>query len=504
MCGQERWSYAKLDAYSDRFAEALAEMGVHRQDRVAIMLGNCPETVVSLFGTLKAGATFVLLEGNTRARRLRYVLKDSGAKVLVVRKNQAAVVAEALEDLDLALRVVWIDERPKTELCANVPSANWNALFSSLSGSEGEPYRFTRGLPRCIDLDLTAIIYTSATTGKAKGVMCTHRNMIAAAKSIIEYIGNREEDVILDVLPLSFGYGLYQVLVTCMVGGTVVLERSFLYPHLTMECIAQEKVTGFPLVPSMAAILLRMENIAEYDFSTLRYITSAGAALPVGHFHRLRRLVPHAAIFNMYGLTECVRVCYLTGAELDRRPASVGHPMPNCEVRLVDDCGHPVGPEEVGELIVRGANVMQGYWRDPEMTATVFRSGAYPASRWLHSGDYFRIDEDGYLYFLGRRDDMIKTRGERVSPREIEDVICELEEIEETAVIGVADEVLGQAIKAFVVCRSGALDEKRVRRHCLKRLEPLTVPKHIEFVPFLPKTGRGKVDRRELQTITGE
>ena len=167
-----------------------------------------------------------------------------------------------------------------------------------------------------------------------------------------------------------------------MVGCTVVLERSFLYPHVTLEHIAQEKVTGFPLVPSMAAILLRMENISEYDFSTLRYVTSAGAALPVGHFRRLQRLVPRATIFNMYGLTECVRVCYLAGAELDRRPASVGRPMPNCEVRLVDECGNPVGPEETGELLVRGANVMQGYWRDPEMTALVFRSGGSPASPW--------------------------------------------------------------------------------------------------------------------------
>jgi len=505
VCGQERWSYGKLNAYSDRFAESLMDMQVGRQDRVAIMLGNCPETVISLFGTLKVGGTFVLLEGNTRARRLRYVLENCGAKVLVARRNQATVIAEALEYLDFDLTIVWVGGRPGADPCPEVPSTTWDTLFSSLP----EPYGASSGLsrdrlPRCVDLDLAAIIYTSATTGKAKGVMCTHRNMIAAAKSIIKYIGNREEDIILDVLPLSFSYGLYQVLVSCMVGCTVVLERSFLYPHVTMEHIAREKVTGFPLVPSMAAILLRMENISEYDVSTLRYITSAGAALPVGHLRRLRRLVPNATIFNMYGLTECARVCYLAGAELDRRPASVGRPMPNCEVHLVDERGNPVGPEETGELIVRGANVMQGYWRDPEMTAKVFRPGGSPASRWLHSGDYFRMDENGYLYFLGRRDDMIKTRGERVSPREIEDVICELEEVEETAVIGIADEILGQAIKAFVVCRSDALDEKSILRHCLKRLEPLMVPRHIEFVPVLPKTGRGKINRRELQAVTGE
>jgi len=505
VCGHDRWSYAKLDACTDCFAESLADLGVGRQDRVAIALGNCPETVVSLFGTLKAGGVFVLLEGNTRGRRLRYVLENSAARVLVVRRNQAAVVAEALEGYDGDLCIVWVGGRPGVDPCPEIPSTMWETLFSSSSGPDGTSCGSSRDrLPRCVDLDLAAIIYTSATTGKAKGVMCTHRNMIAAAKSIITYIGNQEDDVILDVLPLSFGYGLYQVLAACMVGCTVVVERSFLYPHVTLDRIAQEKVTGFPLVPSMAAILLRMDNINEYDFSTLRYITSAGAALPVGHYRRLRRLVPHATIFNMYGLTECVRVCYLAGAELDQRPASVGRPMPNCEVCIVDECGNSVEPGEVGELTIRGANVMQGYWNDPEMTARVFQSGAYPVSRWLRSGDYFRTDGDGYLYFLGRRDDTIKTRGERVSPREIEDVICELEAVEETAVIGVADEILGQAIKAFVVCAGNALEARDVLRHCLTRLEPLMVPKQVEFVTALPKTGRGKINRRELQTVTGE
>ena len=352
-----------------------------------------------------------------------------------------------------------------------------------------------------IDLDLAAIIYTSATTGKAKGVMCTHQNMVAAAKSIIEYIGNSQDDIILGVLPLSFGYGLYQVLISCMVGATVVLERSFLYPHVILNRLVEEKVTGFPLVPSMAAMMLRMDNIEEYDFSSLRYITSAGSALPVGHLRRLRHLVPQATVFNMYGLTECVRVCYLSGAELDERPASVGRPMPNCEVRILDTEGQEVGPGEVGELTIRGANVMQGYWRALTMSNEVFRPGDYPTSRWLQSGDYFKTDEEGYLYFQGRQDDMIKTRGERVSPKEIEDAVCELEGIVEAAAIGVPDQVLGQAIKVFVVDGQGNLERKDVLRHCARLLEPLMVPKLVEFVPALPKTERGKINRRELRTV---
>jgi len=505
VCGHDRWSYRKLNACADCFAAALIDLGVRRQDRVAVLLGNCAETVVCLFGALKAGATFVLLESNTKARRLRHVLEDSGATIVVARASQARVLGEALEDWDPNLKIVWIGGRPTVRLTGGLSGVCWEVPCSASSGSEGHTYDVPcNTLSRCVDLDLAAIIYTSATTGKAKGVMCPHRNMIAAAKSIIQYIGNSEKDIILDVLPLSFGYGLYQVLVSCMVGATVVLERSFLYPHVILIRLAEEQVTGFPLVPSMAAMLLRMENIAEYDFSTLRYLTSAGAALPVGHLRRLRRLVPSAKIFNMYGLTECVRVCYLSGVELDERPGSVGRPMPNCEVHIVDVEGREVTPGECGELTIRGGNVMQGYWNTPALSSQVFRSEAYAPSRWLYSGDFFRTDEDGYLYFLGRKDDMIKTRGERVSPKEIEDAVCELEGVVEAAAIGVPDDILGQAIKLFVVDGKASLQAREILRHCARLLDPLMVPKYVEIVTALPKTDRGKINRRELQAAKGE
>jgi len=505
ICGQDRWSYRRLNTYADCFADSLMDLGLGRQDRVAVLLGNCAETVVCLFGTLKAGGTFVLLEANTKARRLRHVLEDSGATVLVARANQARVLAEALEDWDTDLKIVCVGASPNVRLAGGISRVNWEGLFSALRNSDDQEYGVPSDRPpRCIDLDLAAIIYTSATTGKAKGVMCTHCNMIAAAKSIMQYVGNSENDIILDVLPLSFGYGLYQILVSCMVGGTVVLEQSFLYPHVILSRLIQEKVTGFPLVPSMAAMLLRMANIDEYDFSTLRYITSAGAALPVGHVRRLRQLVPRAEIFNMYGLTECVRVCYLSGSELDERPASVGRPMPNCEVRIADEDGNQVMPGEIGELTIRGSNVMQGYWNAPALSNAVFRPGSYRASHWLHSGDYFRTDEEGYLYFLGRKDDMIKTRGERVSPKEIEDVVCELEGVVEAAAVGVTDDILGQAIKVFVVDGKANLQEKDILRHCARLLEPLMVPKYVQLVAALPKTDRGKINRRELQAAKGE
>jgi long-chain acyl-CoA synthetase len=251
-------------------------------------------------------------------------------------------------------------------------------------------------------------------------------------------------------------------------------------------------------VPTMVALLLRLRDLGGYDLSTLRYLTSTGAALPARHIRSLRRLLPRVKIFSMFGLTECKRVSYLEPGELERKPRSVGKAMPNCEVAIVDEDGYPVKPGKAGELIVRGSNVMQGYWDDPEMTAAIYRPGPYPASRWLHSGDYFQTDEEGFLYFLGRKDNMIKTRGERVSPKEVEDIVCELPGVAEAAVVPVADDVLGEAVKVFVVARGDELRERDVLRHCASRLESFMLPKYVEFVSILPMTAHGKVDKNEL------
>lgn len=504
LCGSERWSYRRIDADSDCVAEALIDLGVRRQDRVAILLGNRPETVVCLYATLKAGSVFIVLDGNIRARRLKHILENSAARVLICRVNQAAVVMEAFGELPDALQIIWLGDGERTAGCPSAAGISWDSIFESRGGDNGRAGRADGdGLPRSIDIDLASLIYTSASTGTAKGVMCTHHNMISAARSIIQYIGNREDDVILNALPLSFDYGLYQVLMATMFGGTVVLEPSFLYLHLLLGRIAEARVTGFPIVPTMVAMLLKMRDLAMYDLSSLRYMTNTGAALPVQYVRRLRELLPHVRLFSMFGLTECKRVCYLDPEELDGRPDSVGRAMPNCEVSVVDEQGNPVEPGKIGELVVRGSNVMQGYWRDGDMSSRVYRQGPYPGSRWLYSGDYFRQDDEGRLYFLGRKDDMIKTRGERVSPREVEDVVCELDAVVEAAAVAVPDEVLGQAIKVFVVTQ-GRCEEKDILCHCASRLEAFMVPKYVEFILALPRTGNGKIDRRRLHASPTE
>jgi acyl-CoA synthetase (AMP-forming)/AMP-acid ligase II len=356
-----------------------------------------------------------------------------------------------------------------------------------------------RPAKRNIDVDLAALIYTSGSTGKPKGVMMTHLNMVSAATSITTYLENTPDDIIIDLLPLAFDYGLYQLLMTFKVGATLILERGFAYPYVLIETLMREKVTGLPLVPTISSILLQM-NLSQFKFPHLRYISNTAAALPTEHIRKLRELFPHVKLYSMYGLTECKRVSYLPPDQIDIRPTSVGKGMPNEEVYVVDENGNKLGPHQVGELVVRGSNVMKGYWELPQETASMLRDAklAWP-EKVLFTGDLFTQDEEGYLYWVGRRDDIIKTRGEKVSPKEVEDVLYAQPGIVEAAVVGIPDAILGQAIKAFVTVKPGAaLTEQDVLRHCKQCLEDFMVPRSVEFCESLPKTGTGKISKREL------
>jgi acyl-coenzyme A synthetase/AMP-(fatty) acid ligase len=245
-----------------------------------------------------------------------------------------------------------------------------------------------------------------------------------------------------------------------------------------------------------------MRDLDRYDLSTFRYITNTGAALPVEHIRRLKSMLPDVKIFSMFGLTECKRVCYLPPEELETRPSSVGKAMPNCEVFLVDQNDNNVTAEQTGELVIRGSNVMQGYWKDPDLTARTYRNQQYPAERALYSGDYFRKDDSGFLYFLGRKDDMIKSKGERISAREIENILCTLDGVAEAGVIGVPDGIIGQAVKAYIVpAQSCKLTEKEIMRYCAANMETFMIPKYVEFVDKLPVTANGKIDKKQLKSM---
>lgn len=500
VCADERWSYAAIDDAASRAAAAFIEYGIQPGDRVAIFLDNSFDAVISIFGALKAGAVFLVLNPTLRARKLNHILRDSGARILITQTSRAGVLENDLLDLPALSRIVMCGSagtdqawRPSMLDGRPVTAVSWS------SSPEPAGRIALPGFDR--DTDLAALIYTSGSTGEPKGVMSTHANMAAAITSITTYLENTGHDIVLNVLPLSFDYGLYQVLMTFAFGGTLVLEKSFAYPFRIVERLAAERVTGFPIVPTMAAILLRMENLHRYDFDSIRYITNTAAALPPGHSSRLQALFPRTRIYSMYGLTECKRVSYLPPDRLRDKPASVGVPMPGTSVTIVDETGREVAPGEVGELVIRGPNVMQGYWNDPEETARVFRVGADGGERVLYSGDLFRRDEEGFLYFVGRRDDQIKSMGERVSPKEIETALCAHPAVSEAAVIGVPDEIAGRAIKAVIVRAPAArITVTEIIKHCRTHLEPFMIPKYVAFVTSLPLTPNGKVDKARLES----
>jgi long-chain acyl-CoA synthetase len=492
VCGDRRVTYGNIEARSNRLAHALIREGVERGDRVAVYLENSVEAVLSVFAILKAGAVLLLVNPTTKAEKLEFILNDCRATALVTDNTRLARISNGGLQLPY-LRCICVCERDGAKLAG--PEKRLIHFESTIQDASLPSWPPKKS---CIDIDLAALIYTSGSTGRPKGVMLTHLNMVSAATSITSYLENGPGDVILNVLPLSFDYGLYQVLMTFKVGGRVILERSFAYPHAVLERLVEERVTGFPIVPTIAAILLQM-NLRSYDLSSLRYITNTGAALATEHIRQLRGLFPHARLYSMYGLTECKRVSYLPPDQIDLRPGSVGRGMPNEEVYLVDENGLRVAPGKTGELVVRGSNVMKGYWERPEETDRVLRPGLLPGEKVLYTGDLFTLDAEGFLYFVARKDDMIKSRGEKVSPKEVEEVLYSLEGIQEAAVVGIPDAVLGQAIKAVVTLRPGTrLTENDVLRHCAQHLEDFMVPKFVEFQASLPKTSSGKINRREL------
>ena len=488
VCGGERLTYRDLEERSASLARALRAAGLERGDRVLIWQENSVQTVVAIFAVLRAAGVFVVIDPAVKARKIAFLLADSEARALIAPGSKIRELDERTE------------ERPEVPIRVAIGPGGPAPGHGVLTWDEALRQDPAIPLPPSpsIDIDLAALIYTSGSTGQPKGVMLSHRNILSAAASISEYLGVQSDEVILDLLPLSFDYGLYQVFLAFRAGATLVLERGLLYPNVFLNRIGEERVTALPLVPTILAILLQID-LTKYDLASLRFVTNTGAALMPAQIRELRQRLPWVRIFSMYGLTECKRVSYLPPEEIDRRPASVGRAMPNSEVYIVDDAGHRVGPGVEGELVVRGANVMLGYWRRPEETNRVLRPGPLPGERVLYTGDLFVADEEGFLYFRGRRDDVFKSRGERVSPREIELVISEHPGVAEVAVVAVPDPLLGNAIRAFILPKKGVtVIEREFLRFCSDNLESRLVPQSIEIRDSFPRTSTGKIDRRRL------
>lgn len=485
--GERRWTYGELDQAATRLTEELVQCGVRRGDRVVILGENSIEVAVAFWAVVETEAVAVILGQGTRASRLAHILDRTAATVLLADRSMFATVEQARSEARAVPTIAFFAPAEQGRLLDEVRQAS--------SGDE-------RAAEQLDDLDLASIVFTSGTSGEPKGVMVTHRAMRAAASSIASYLALHEEEVILNLLPFSFSYGLYQMIMAFRAGARVVLGRSLAFPGALVQLLATERITMFPGVPPYFATLSRMDRIAEHDLSSVRCVTNAAAALPLPLIREIRRIFPCASIVSMYGQTECVRATYLPPRDLERKPDSVGIPIPDSELWIEDERGQRVGPNEVGELIVRSPTLMIGYWDDPVGTRERLRPGPLPGEVVLHTGDFFRQDEEGYFYFVGRKDDLLNCGGEKVAPVEIEQVLLEMSGLQDVVVVGVPDPLLGEAVHALVVLEPGSnLTGAQIQRYCRSRLDPIKVPKIVQIVREVPRTSTGKIVRGELRTL---
>jgi acyl-CoA ligase (AMP-forming) (exosortase A-associated) len=502
--GARRLDYAALAEAVRGAAGALLRQGLGRQERLAVYLEKNLENVTAMFGAAAAGASFVPVNPLLKPEQVAYILADCDVAVLVTSLERLRLLKPALAGCP-ALRLVLL-----TGLAAGAAPPEWPALpglrlrgwdelmaASASLGAEGAvaPHR-------CVDADMAAIMYTSGSTGKPKGVVLSHRNLVAGAHSVAEYLENSPADRILAVLPLSFDYGLSQLTTGFRAGATVVLLNHLL-PQDVLRAVRDERITGLAGVPPLWRQLAGLNWPAD---CTLRYLTNSGGAMPRPTLDALRRALPAARPFLMYGLTEAFRSTYLPPEELERRPDSMGRAIPNAEIMVLRPDGSECDADEPGELVHRGALVGMGYWNDPVNTALRYRvlaprvAGLTLPEIAVWSGDTVRKDAEGFLYFIGRSDEMIKTSGYRVSPAEIEEVVYARQQVAEAAAFGVPHPALGQAIVVVASVRDGdALTPEELLAACRPELPGYMLPAKIVIWPeSLPRNPNGKIDRKQL------
>jgi len=502
--GAATLSYAELDAAVRGFAGGLMRLGLARGERVAIYLEKRFETVVASFGAPAAGGVFVPLNPLLKPEQVGFILRDCDVRVLVTSPERLAQLGDVLTQCP-ALRHVVLTSG---EGAAPVPVHDWPALLAAPA----------RAGHRVIDTDMTAILYTSGSTGRPKGVVLSHRNMVAGGKSVASYLENRASDTLLAALPLSFDAGFSQ-LTTAFHSGARVVLLNYLMPRDVLKAMEREQVTGLTAVPPLYIQLTQLEWPAAID-QHLRYFANTGGRMPRATLDLLRAKAPSAKPFLMYGLTEAFRSTYLPPAEVDRRPDSIGKAIPNAEILVLREDGSECGPDEPGELVHRGALVGLGYWNDAEKTAERYKplpvvgsgvggreAGLQLPEIAVFSGDTVKRDAEGFLYFVGRRDEMMKTSGYRVSPTEVEEVLYATGLVGECVAFGVDHDSLGQAIQVIATPPEGqpALDKTALLAACKARMPAYMVPHGIdERAGPLPRNPNGKIDRKTLSTDWNE
>jgi acyl-CoA ligase (AMP-forming) (exosortase A-associated) len=495
VCGDQRLSYREVARRAASLATGLRSAGVERGERVGIYLEASIPQVISIFGISQAEGVYVPINSLLHADQVLHIARDCGMKSLITTPAKLNLLAKVLRQISCLAFVVTVGEGPIAEI--DIPVFR----YEDLCALEPSSYRQTS-----IEKDLAAILYTSGSTGKPKGVMLSHANVVAGSRIVSTYLEITENERILAVLPFSFDAGMNQLMTAFEKGGTLVLIN-FVFARDIVRMLVKERITGLAGVPTLWNILIQPNSTLDKQaLPNLRYITNTGGAMPQAVLKILRQTLTHTKIFLMYGLTEAFRSTYLPPEELDRRPTSMGKAIPDTEILILNDKGRLCGPGEIGELVHRGPTVSLGYWNRPEDTARALRPNPLvPAElgdceRVCYSGDLVKMDEEGFLYFVGRRDTMIKSSGFRISPTEVEEVLFQTGKLRGAAVIGVPDDILGQAVKAFVVPRNGEpLETDALLEYCAEKMPRYMVPKYVEVLEELPKTSSGKVDYPALR-----
>jgi len=496
----QRLTYKQVSARVSGLASGLRTAGLHRGERVAIYLDAGIPQVVSIFGVSQAGAVFVPANSVLFADQVAHIMRDCTVSALITSESKLKSLSAVLGEIP-SLRFVIVVSREKVD---SIPLAIYD--FEAMTNTPSQDPWVDWG----IEKDLAAILYTSGSTGKPKGVMLSHSNLMAGASIVSTYLDIRDTDRILAILPFSFDAGLNQLTTAFQQSATLVLIN-FVFAKQIVDVLVGEQITGLAGVPTVWTLLAQQSSTLQKNSPpALRYITNTGGAMPQSVLRVLRTTLPQTRIFLMYGLTEAFRSTYLPPEELDRRPTSMGNAIPDTEILVVNDQGRLCKPGEVGELVHRGPTVSLGYWNNPEATDRVLKPNPLTApeigqaERVCYSGDLVKMDEDGFLYYVGRRDTMIKSSGFRISPTEVEEVVFQSGKVRHAAAIGVPDELLGQAVKIFVVSRDGELfDKDALFAFCSDKMPRYMVPKFIEIMDELPKTSSGKVDYTSLRRREG-
>ncbi len=488
----QRVSFSEWERLSHHAARMLRKLGLEFGDRVALLMENSLPFAVAYMAALRLGAVVVPLDYTARPDNLVAVMNDCTVKGLITQGNLFHLVSAMLAQVPSLSLVGFYASTDRFELSKAIRVFDLEAVWKTLS--------VDRVSEEFGDQETALILYTSGTTGYPKGVMLSHSNLDWGSKNIVQFLEISSADREVNALPLSHLFGLAHIHCYCRAGGTMILEKNLRFPDRVLERIWKEKATSFPGVPASYAILLdRYEPLLRKYAQGLRYIILNSAAMPPERTKHLQSILPKTRIFMYYGLTEASRSTYIEYNVRDEKQLrSVGKASPNVEVYVLDEAGRPVRPGEMGEVVVKGPTVMKGYWNRPEETAAVLQPEG------LHTGDSAITDEEGFIYLLGRLDDVINVGGLKVTPLEIENVIAQFPGVREVAVVGVPDpqQILGEVIKAYIVVEHGkTIDSERLRFYCSRWLELYKVPQFIEFVGDLPKTDSGKLRRTTLRSM---